>query len=611
MRSKKKEFYTKRVSQALNSPSKLFPLFNSLLGKNVKPSNPVKLCKDGKLVDDPLQVSEVLNEYFVSIGPSLSANFSDWDQDDVLEPSFSAWLRPTNAEEISQIVMSLSDSKGVGCDGINNKSLKIVLPVILDRLVIMINACLKNGLFPSSLKKAKVVPLPKSRSSDEIDNFRPISVLTGLSKVLEKIIYARLMDHLITNDLLYSKQFGFRPKFSCVDAIAELTENIKSSSSLQLFACVFLDLKKAFDTVDHKILVRKLATFGIRGPFKAILESFLSQRVQCVSHTGVMSSYKTLECGVPQGSVLGPLLFLLYINDMHSICKYSSVLHYADDTSISFELKTSSATSCLQEDLDAVSSWLAKNKLTINSSKSELLLFRQSKVCSLRINGEVLNVVKCSKYLGVQIDNSLTFEKHIDVVCKKVSKLVGLVSRLRYFLPKHVLLKFYDYYIKPKIQYGCLVYGYSSKVKLNRIKFLRKKFLRLINFKRKFDSAEDLFCQEGVLDVVKLHIYDLLKFVLRSKNGFCPYIFKDYFNCCSISRNTRASAAGVLKSFRAKNSLQKNSLKCRGGKLYNVLLSFGLNVDKPMTTSQIDVFVHNFKDKILLFDTQLVDLVFK
>ena len=126
MRSKKKEFYTKRVSQALNSPSKLFPLFNSLLGKNVKPSNPVKLCKDGKLVDDPLQISEVLNEYFVSIGPSLSANFSDCDQDDVLEPSFSAWLRPTNAEEISQIVMSLSDSKGVGCDGINNKSLKIV-----------------------------------------------------------------------------------------------------------------------------------------------------------------------------------------------------------------------------------------------------------------------------------------------------------------------------------------------------------------------------------------------------------------------------------------------------------------------------------------------------
>ena len=149
-----------------------------------------------------------------------------------------------NAEEISQIVMSLSDSKGVGCDGINNKSLKIVLPVILDRLVIMINGCLKNGLFPSSLKKAKVVPLPKSGSSDEIDNFRPISVLTGLSKVLEKIIYARLMDHLITNDLLYSKQFGFRPKFSCVDAIAELTENIKSSSSLQLFACIFLDLKK-------------------------------------------------------------------------------------------------------------------------------------------------------------------------------------------------------------------------------------------------------------------------------------------------------------------------------------------------------------------------------
>ena len=245
MKSKEKEFYTKRVSQALNSPSKFFLLFNSLLGKNVKPSNPVKLCQDGKLVDDPLQVSEVLNEYFVSIGPSLSANFSDCDQDDVLEQSFSAWLRPTNAEEIGQIVMSLSDSKGVGCDGNNNKSLKIVLPVILDRLVIMINGCIKNGLFPSSLKKAKVVPLPKSGSSDEIDNFRPISVLTGLSKVLEKIIYARLMDHLITNDLLYSKHFGFRPKFSCVDAIAELTENIKSSSSLQLFACIFLDLKKS------------------------------------------------------------------------------------------------------------------------------------------------------------------------------------------------------------------------------------------------------------------------------------------------------------------------------------------------------------------------------
>ena len=267
-----------------------------------------------------------------------------------------------------------------------------MLPSIIDPLVLLFNQSIEQGEFPTLMKHAEIVPLFKKGKHDECSNYRPISLLITLSKILEKIIYSRTYNFLNDNHLIYNSQYGFRAKHSCEHAITELlSEIIKNQSLKKHTLAIFLDLSKAFDSLQHNVLFLKLEKYGIRGTALDWFKSYLTNRtltVKCsIASTGTVEKSNAFDCnyGTPQGSCLGPLLFLIFCNDLHLHLSLCSSILFADDTTIykSHEnlryLKW-----CMEEDLRIISDWLNANKLTLNLNKTVSILFPKSSKSLIR-----------------------------------------------------------------------------------------------------------------------------------------------------------------------------------------------------------------------------------
>ena len=329
--------------------------------------------------------------------------------------------------------------------------LKIANGFFSNTLCDIINLSFKSGIFPNLCKLAKVIPIFKKDNPLLCENYRPISILPIYSKIFEKVIYKRMYDYLDANNLLYSRQFGFRAKHSTTHALISTTEDIKLNiDSGNYVGGIFIDLQKAFDTVNHEILCEKLYNYGFRGSAQLLIKSFLTNREQFVSINGYDSEKLEIKCGVPQGSTLGPLLFTLYINDLRLSLKQTTASHFADDTCISFaSKKTKTLESVLNYELKLTCEWLRANRLSLNVGKSKLLIFKskQRKLdndnISIKLNGIKLVPSEHVKYLGVYLDNNLSWSTHVTQLSKKLSRANGVLSKLRYFVPKETLISVY------------------------------------------------------------------------------------------------------------------------------------------------------------------------
>ena len=313
--------------------------------------------------------------------------------------------------------------------------------------------------------------------------------------------------------LLSSNQFGFRPKQSCVNAISELTEAIRTSVDKKESSCLcLLDLQKAFDTVDHTILLHKLAMIGFGGKVLNFISSYLENGQQYVSYNNKRSNLKTIEYGVPQGSVLGPLLFLLYINDLPSALQDCDMVLYADDTSIFCSGKQCAEK--MQNSLDQASTWFRENKLTVNQQKSEILTFGKINSLSLR-SYDFKNSETC-KYLGIIIDKKLTFVDHIKKVRLKLSQFCGIVFKVRHYFSRKQLIMLYHSFAVSVIQYGVLIYGCTYKSHLNEILKLQRRIIRAIFYLRKTDSLEHIIQVNKLFTVFELHVREVFREVFTN-----------------------------------------------------------------------------------------------
>ena len=329
------------------------------------------------------------------------------------------FLTKTDEKEIKEIINKLDDKSSSGYDSISNKIVKTVSASVTPYLVSLINLSIRKGVFPDELKKAKVLPLFKEGSKLEEGNYRPISLLIVWSKIYERVLHNRIYNFFEHFSLFHSKQFGFRSKHSTIDALVELTEKIRQNYTNCETTSFFIDLKKAFDTINHKLLLTKLERYGIRGNCLKWIQSYLENRKQKVELNGTSSSWLEITCGVPQGSILGPLLFLIYINDMPLVCKTVKILLFADDTNIE-------AIGCcyadVSEDLKNLNRWLDQNKLVLNMTKTTQVNFKNNSfkkkfsLCETEIN---INSV-CN-YLGFKTDLKLSFKTHVDYVNKKLA----------------------------------------------------------------------------------------------------------------------------------------------------------------------------------------------
>ena len=350
----------------------------------------------------------------------------------------------------------------MGLDEISAKLLKCVASVISDSLCNLFNCSIAPGVFPDNWKIAKLLkPLHKGDAKDLLNNYRPISVLSAVSKIFERIIYDQLQAYLNENGLIYDKQSGFRPVHSTTSALLDATtEWLSNMDKGQLNSVVFIDLAKEFDTVDHEILLSKLQIYGVDSMSLNWFRSYLFDRKKS-NVNGLGSIERSLLCGVPQGSILGPLLFLVYINDHPSCLQHSTARMYADDTNIATTGKsTKEIASGANADLENIHIWLKANKLTLNVTKTEyMFIASDSNLDKLRdirylvLGGKPIKRVKVSKSLGIFNDERLSWRNHIDKISKTICSGISGLRQVREFVTLSTLLTIYHSLIPPIFDY--------------------------------------------------------------------------------------------------------------------------------------------------------------
>ena len=476
--------------------------------------------KDGKAITDGAAIADEFCKFYCQIGPNLAAKvpkvqakFEDYLGERIQE---SLILSPTSPLEVEQICLALDSQKGMGWDGVSPRVIKGVAKELSGSLSRLYNSCMREGFYPDSFKVARVVPVFKAEDPTEFSNYRPVSVLPVLSQIFERVIRNRIVNFLDANEVLIPEQFGFRPGHSTAMAVLEMVEKIRKAWSNKNTAVgVFLDLKKAFDTVDHKILLAKLEHYGIRGTALKLLGSYLDGRSQYVNYAGYESERGPLECGVPQGSVLGPLFFLLYVNDMVRASSNLNLVLFADDTNAFAEGKNlSEVVRKVNEGLSDLSVWFRCNKLTLNLKKTEYVHFRGPGVVSssqegIKIGNESIGQVNGVKFLGVWIDEGLRWTGQIDKVRSKVSQLLGVVGRARPNLGRRATLSLYNGLVLPQLQYCLLVWGDfqggRNKIVGDNLLRLQKRFANVIEGSGTRLHSDPLFAKYGMLKVEDLY----------------------------------------------------------------------------------------------------------
>ena len=354
----------------------------------------------------------------------------------------------------------------MGWDGISPKVIKAVAGELSGSLSRLYNSCMREGFYPSCFKVARVVPIFKAEDPTQFSNYRPVAVLPVLSQIFEKVLKVRLSEFFEEQGVLIPGQYGFRAGHSTDMAILDMVEKVWSAWGEKKVALgVFIDLKKAFDTVDHTILLKKLEHYGIRGPAIALLGSYLSNRKQYVCYDGFESEKGQVQCGVPQGSVLGPLFFLLYVNDMVRASNEMDLVLFADDTNIFCVGKTHTELfEKANRGLRAISRWFRCNKLTLNLKKTEYVYFggpggRQVPIGGLKIGDEAVRRVHGARFLGIWVDEGLRWSGQIEKVRSKVGRLLGVLGRVQATLGGELVHKLYNAMVLPHLQYCLMVWG--------------------------------------------------------------------------------------------------------------------------------------------------------
>ena len=464
---------------------------------------------------------------------------------------------PIDAEEVCNLISKFNVNKGCGPFSIPSIVLFHMRHKLAKPISWIANICIMTGIHPDKLKLQKVIPFFKKGSKLSTANYRPISLLSNINKIIEKLVFNRVLSFLNRNNVIYEKQFGFRPKHSTNHALINIVDTISNAiDSGKLAAGVFVDFQKAFDTVDHNILISKLEHYGIRGKFNDWFKSYLTNRKQCVSILGYESSYQPIKYGVPQGSVLGPLLFLIYINDLNHSIQFSDTFHFADDTNL-LNINSSfyKLQSNLNKDLKGLYRWLLANKISLNAAKTELVIFRKplQKIppINIKINGIRIAQTSSVKYLGIYLDEFLVGSIHCILLHSKLQRANGMLAKARHFLCNNTntLLSLYYSIFSSHMVNGCQVFGQTDSKFVKKIQVLQNNALRLITFADSFrDHVSHIYKNLNILKFRDFVSLQNLLFIHDYFNGLLPDCFDGYFTFLSDSHShlTRNATNGHL-----------------------------------------------------------------
>ena len=581
IRESRKAYYGRQLELNCANLKCTWNILRNLLGKT--PSKlPSHVSVNGKKIADPKVIANAFNSYFVNSGrfdnTHTNGSFHDYLGNNLPESLF---LLPTDRDEILKVNKQMKSKHSSGLDGFSPFFTKKIIHCITEPLCHIFNTSFSSGIFPDAMKVSKVIPVFKKGNSDELSNYRPISLLSSFSKILERLMYNRLYTFLDKHCILIPQQFGFRQNHSTETALIYASDLLYNYCEKNEFALgLYVDLSKAFDCLDHRILLHKLDHYGIRGTALDWFRSYLSNRRQLTRYNGTDSDVLRVNRGVPQGSILGPLLFLLFINDIVNSSASLQFVLYADDTNIFFSHNNLQCLlSHVQTEMQNVTRWFQVNKLQINKSKTKYMIFnfkeRGRKLptnLNLQIENEVVEQVEYTNFLGVIIDNKLSWEKHIASVSNKISSSIGILRKLKSVLPSETLFTLYRSLIHPHLSYCSLVWGRTYKRFYMPLFILQKRAVRLCCNEHRRANTSPLFKSLHLLKLPDLITHNTLLFMYKFKCGLLPSVFSDFFPLTSAihSVNTRGKNKFYVPRLRT-SFLQRNSIRYQGPVHWNAV----------------------------------------
>ena len=496
----KQEYHREKCREYQQNTKKLWQLINKVSGRiNDKSTTIDCITVNGIKQYQGTQIANSLASYFANVGMEFAEKIpnSSWSIKSYLEAlqknTSNLYFYPCTVREVCSFVVQLPAKRSSGSDNVSNILLKELIPYLCEPLCIIINSSLESGVFPDLMKLAEVVPLYKGKARDQETNYRPISLLTTMSKVMEKVVYKQVYDFLSSTGQICDTQYGFRSRHSCDHAVAQVVGTIlKNLENKRTTISVMLDLSKAFDTIEHRIMIQKLELYGVQGVcldwFKSYLEH-RQMRVKCrVTSTQeeVLSDNHTVNYGTPQGSCLGPLIFLIFVNDMQLHLTDVDSIQFADDTTIIFSHRNVNYLKyCVERELEVLNDWFKANKLTLNVDKSVYLVFDRTGSSSLQqlmIGGRPIKKAKETKFLGTWLDDQLNWKSHISRLMTRLKCGLGMLQRSRDHLTTRAKKLLYYGQVHSHLCYGIGVWGpMISKGQTNDLRSIQMKCLQLVN----------------------------------------------------------------------------------------------------------------------------------
>ena len=543
----KKSFYRQEIQSKAGDCKGTWKVLNNLMDRKSKNTQ----IKEIKLTPTesetkPEGIADQLNKHFTEIGSKLAS--------EIMEPpsgvSFKNYLTKTDTKfklkkvkpaKVLKLLSTVDPGKASGVDQISNKLLKIAAPYIHLSLTDFFNLSVETNTFPWELEIAKVYPLFKDGELNDKNNYRPISVIPTVARVFERLIYDQLYNYLNDNNLIDTQQSGFRSLHSTVTALLDLTNDwCVNIDKKCVNGAIFLDLKKAFDTVNHQILLKKLEYFGFDPTAITFFHSYLSNRKQQCNVNGVNSDLLHVSCGVPQGTILGPLLFLMYINDLPNCLKYCTARLYADDTSLTVSgSHIPDIENVMNIDLGHVTLWLIANKLSLNILKSECMIIgSRQRIATLEgdlnlsVNGISLKRVKHTKCLGVHIDENLTWAKHVEYITKKVVCNISILRKVSSTLTPDNRNTVYKSIIEPYFNYCSPVWdsiGDTLSKKLQRLQNRAAGIVTGLSCHPKSVRSKQILNQLGWSSLAEMRKQQKAIMMYKIVHGLAPSYLTDMF----------------------------------------------------------------------------------
>ena len=473
--------------------------------------------------------SDCLNSYFASI--------STLDDSCAVLPPFEELTNSVldkidiTEEEIRDIIVNLDPNKASGPDQISNKMIKRVAGAISKPLHIIFNRSLSENIFPDIWKLGNLVPLFKKGDKSIPANYRPVSLLSNFGKILERIVFKHIYNHLISNDLLFKYQSGFRPGHSTTFQLIDIFHHICQSFDEKQYSCmVFCDISKAFDKVWHKGLLFKLRQNGIKGNLLAWISNYLSSRKQRVQINSSTSSLLSVNAGVPQGSVLGPLLFLVYVNDIAENL-LSLVRLFADDSSLFFSATNlRDIEGIINHDLVLISAWAKKWLVDFNPIKTVAILFTLRPLDFLPLlnfNNTIINFVESHKHLGITLSYNGQWHPHIETILTSAYKVLGIMRKLKYKFTRQALNQMYVSYVRPLLEYSSIVWDGCSEQDKTSLERLQNEAARIVTGLTKSTSIENLYNECGWDSLSKRRYFQKMCFMYKCSNNLVPNYISD------------------------------------------------------------------------------------